>query len=208
MKRILTLHGVCFAVAAGLLFAGQIVLGVGFALGGLILRLESHVANQARADGSRKENEGSSIDGGSLTDEESFCLDMTEPWMQKNSGWDQIDVYPSKFRYERQNCRGAPPSYDEAWEYEIKNDAMVFQRLLDRRKGGIYEDQYEVVNGCIQEDAIERKNREYEQWLTSKSQEDKEFWSNRQPYSADHVARLKREILWHELHGALKYFIL
>jgi hypothetical protein len=210
MKRFLTLHAVCFAIAVLLLIAGQVLLGVGFALAGLILHLESRLDSlPPRKEDRHDEATDSSYDESPPTDEEpeSFALAMTEPWMEEQSGWDTVDIYPSRHRYERSYCFGGPPTHEEVWEYAVKEGDAVFQRLLDRREHGIYEDQYEIVNGCIQEDVFERKDRQHQAWLRSQGDENlKRLLQGTPAFEA--IARCRREILWHELHGALRVFIL
>ncbi len=210
MKRV---YELCFVCGVMSMYYGQMLPGIAFVLGGLILRLESKIEGnrgepKSTASASAVDEAQTEEDPLYSNDEEPFYLDMTIPMLEAESGWDRIELYPSRHQYERQSCYGGPPVYEEIWEYDIKAHASVFVRLLDRHKEDLNNDhQYEIVNGCIQEDVIERKNRDHETWLNSLSDKDRQRFQY-QPYSAKEIAELKREVIWHELQGAVKYFIL
>jgi hypothetical protein len=214
IRRIVNSYEIYLVLGALLLFKGKALWGIASVFYGLIVRLESKI------DGYRSEIKSTaaeqSIHTDALAEEKPFCLaeeepfylDMTVPILKADSGWDNVHLYPSRHQYERQRCYGGPPEYEEIWEYDIKAHASVFVRLLDRHKEDLNDEhQYDVVNGCIQEDVIERENRDHETWLNSLPEKNRETFQY-QPYSAKEIAELKREVIWHELQGAVKYFIL
>jgi hypothetical protein len=121
---------------------------------------------------------------------------------------DTVDVYRSQQIYKRTVFFGDPPITREVWEYFIKDDRVVFERLRDRSKTSFGPPEYEVVNNVVLEGAYKEKQREWDEskrWWDAKR---REYWENRPLYSDEQLAAIRGEVLWNEVHGILKYFIL
>ena len=129
----------------------------------------------------REESEGSKRKVSSTEEELGFGFNLTAPWIEAEHGWENVTVYPMQRRFQREICFGGPPVTEEAWEYDLKEDSVVVCRLLDRyeKHFGSVETAYTVVNSTILEG-----------------------------YSSEKIAIMRKEVVWHELHGAIRYFIL
>jgi hypothetical protein len=134
----------------------------------------------SRYDVTRKSKSGESQD----TEPEEFYIHFPDP---AESGWLNYTVIPSKSIYKEEICFGGPPVDISTYEYAVKGD-HVFARLVDLREDDIYGKQYEVVNGQVLETEIR----------------------SRKPYDSTdgHIERLKKEVMWNETIGSLRYFIL
>jgi hypothetical protein len=202
--RFFTFPNVCIGLGLLLLYQEKTLLGVGFVLSGLILRLERMIRNPEK-----KEVRGDKRPvSGSDEESRSFGFNLTRPKQALDSGWSTASIFPAQHRYQRSDCYGGPPVTEELWEYDIKERSAVFQRLLDRYDVNFEGPEYEVVNGNVLEDVFERKRSEREIWLNSLPEEKREFYGSNSPYSTERLTELRREVLWFELHGAMKYFIL
>jgi hypothetical protein len=204
--RFITASNVCFGFGLLLLSQDKTLLGVGFILAGLIFRLERQIHNHQRND--QKKVESNRTDDKVEEEPESFGLNLTRSSQAANSGWSNASVYPARHRYERQDCYGGPPVTENLWEYDIKEQCVVFHRLLDRYDVNFRGPEYEVVNGSVLEDVFEERSRERENWINSLPEEKREYYRSTSPYSAERMEELRREVTWREMHGAVKYFIL
>jgi len=104
---------------------------------------------------------------------------------------DSVEVYRSKQIYERRLFFGDPPITREVWEYLIKDDRVVFERLRDRSKTSFGPPEYEVVNNVVLVGAYKEKRREWDEskrWWDDKS---REFWENRPLYSDEKLAAIR-----------------
>jgi hypothetical protein len=130
-------------------------------------------------------------------EEEPYSFALRGPY------WRELSLYPSRLRYELDNC--------EVWEYQVKEEqAIVVQRLRDRLRfdlSSVERAEYEVVNGCLQLNVIERRNSERQDY-SDREDEDQKFRLLLQPYSPRALETLRKSVIWHQVHGAIKYFIL
>lgn len=120
------------------------------------------------------------------TSPEEFYMHFPDPG---ESGWLNYTVIPSENSYKEELCFGGPPADISTYEYTVKVD-QVFGRLVDLREEdlsalGVH---YEVVNGQVLEAEIRIRS----------------------PYNSTdgHIERLRKGVIWHEVTGSLRYFIL
>jgi hypothetical protein len=203
--RFITYPNAFIGIGLLLLYQERTLLGVGFVLAGLISRLEALIRIPEKEE--RKSNRDNRLTDKAKEESVSFGFNLTRPWIAADSGWENATLYPAHCRYEETYCFGKPPVIKEVWKYDIKEEAFIFHRLLDRHEEDLYGREFEVVNGIVLEAVFEQKNREHELWLNSLSEEEKAGF-RAPPYSAEEIEKLRRETEWHELHGAMKYFIL
>jgi len=111
--------------------------------------------------------------------------------------WDTIDVFPSRKQYERAYCIGDTGTYHELWGYDIK-EKWVFVRLLDHREEDWNGSWWKVVNGTVLEDAI----------TTRHSDPHGHGLRVFKDLHLEIIGKYKKQVLWHELKGAERYFIL
>jgi len=121
---------------------------------------------------------------------------------------DSVEVYRSKQIYERRLFFGHPPITREVWEYFIKDDQVVFERLRDRSETSFGPPEYEVVNNVVLVGAYKEKQREWDEPKRSWDDTSRKFWEKSPLYSDEKLADIHGEVLWNEVHGILKYFIL
>jgi hypothetical protein len=119
---------------------------------------------------------------------------------------DTIAVYRLKQIYERTVFSG-PPIHREVWEYFIKDGRLVFERLRDRSETWSGPPEYEVVNNALLEVAYKEKQREWEERI-GRNADGGEYLKKNPRYSDEKLAAIRKELLWKEVHGVLKYFIL
>jgi hypothetical protein len=122
-----------------------------------------------------------------MAEPEEVTLRYPNPYQ---AGWHNCTVRPITKTYEEEKCFVGSPTMTSTYEYEVKGD-QVFERLLDEHIDGYrdgYGDGYFVVNGQVLEADIRKM-----------------MWSEA---AEKRIKRLKRDILWHELTGSVRYFIM
>jgi hypothetical protein len=140
----------------------------------------------------------------SKPEEPEFHLDVTAEHAPKESEWEWWDVFPNQKRLTHQyGWRELELSIDEVYEYAVRHTS-VFVRLLEKSAEGVDGHVYEVFGGSVNtarlEEDYEKKIKKYENDVN------KDLFLHNTP--AIISARLQREIVWHEIYGAVRYFIL
>lgn len=111
-----------------------------------------------------------------------------ESFSYRLDGETTVEVFPHCKRYEEQWV-GDGQSTDETYEYEVR-DTQVFARLTEKAVDSILSGKcQEVLRGQVLEDAI-----------TGKRPLD--------DLNTHYLNRMKTLVLWHEVLGPLRYFIL
>jgi hypothetical protein len=130
----------------------------------------------------------------SSEDDEDFSLSY--PTMSENSYHFAV-VSPSKRTYQEEFSHSFS-SQKAYYEYTLKGETQVFARLIDSFDEAILRSpRYKVVNGHVQRDVV--RQEEHGRWS---SKEDREY------FTASALEQLDHDVLWHEVIGSLRYFIL
>lgn len=136
-------------------------------------------------------------------EENEFELDTTTSYLYSNSGWERWTVLPNQKRLTHDHCYGGPPSHVEIYEYAVRHTS-VFVRLIEKSTERFDEHEYEVFGGTINtarlEEDYSKKIKKYENDVN------KDLFLSDTP--AIISARLQEEIFWHEIYGAIRYFML
>ena len=191
-------------IGISLLCYGSIVPGYLFLLVGGATAYLMH--NQQKnyeailADLRAKQEQSANDDDGDERDEpESFSFDLTDPHVEKDSGWTNYELFPARLRYTRSSCQDGPPLYKTVYEYSVKEGDSVFQRCLDdwredvRPQGGT---RYDVVNGQVLYKP---------EWDKPSDEKGLQALKN---YPEEHLEELKANVLWHEVKGEVGWLIL
>jgi hypothetical protein len=132
-----------------------------------------------------------------------FHLDVTTERDHTDSGWEYWDVFPNQKRLTHQRCHGGPPTHEEIYEYAVRHTS-VFVRLIEKSEQGFDEPEYKVFGGAINTARLEedyaKKIKKYE------NDPNKDLFLSDTPEIIS--AELQKEIVWHEIHGAIRYFVL
>lgn len=135
-------------------------------------------------------------------------LDMTTKRLNDESGWDYWDLLPPQKQLKRDSCHGGPPNVYEVYEYAVRSTS-VFVRLTERSAEGLYETVNTVFGGVILRSRIEEEYRKkckpYHpggEWEKSSSM------LSCIATPAETIADLEKETNWHEIYGAVRYFVL
>jgi hypothetical protein len=129
--------------------------------------------------------------------EDTHHLSLTTTELSEQSGWHSLTVFTIPFpHYVRERCWSGPPVHYETWEYDFKAGGdFLFHRLRDDHTDDLWYPRFDVVNGTVQEELIRRRDNESVSAFKVSAPE-------------DIIAGFKRQIEWHEAHGAVRYFIL
>jgi hypothetical protein len=130
---------------------------------------------------------------------ESCSLNTTTEEMSQKSAWEGWEVFRTLKQMTHERCRGGPPVRRERYEYDVRS-TTVFVRLLESSCEGFDDTTYDVFNRSINYPQIEAEYRR-----------DKERWKDNPSFITpieETVARLQKQIGWHEIHGAIRYFVL
>lgn len=187
----------CFIAAAAILLLYPTFVAGALALAGLVLFFKSGIIGQEKA---------ATVDADAA--EEGFHLDLTSKYLADNSGWENWDVLPQQKQLKHEECTGGPPVVYETYEYAVRGTS-VFVRLIEKSKEGLDDTVYTVLGGTILQSRIEEAYREkckpYEPGGKWEKNRDK---VSRFTTPAETVATLQKETNWHEIYGALRYFVL
>jgi hypothetical protein len=186
----------CFGGCPVAFYEGEKLTGWGLLLTALLLRItlmvEAHIRTMQPKE---KPEEPADFDADDPDDKySSFSINLTTPDMERDFGWEHVDVYKKSPRYLQTVCFGGPPVYKELWEYEIKEDIFVFHRLVDSFIDDLWDPRYEVVNGVVQQRMIESRNAEPDTFVVAPPEQQ--------------LAALRQKVEWHEADGIVRYFIL
>jgi hypothetical protein len=137
-------------------------------------------------------------------EEPEFALNATTGDYAKDSGWEYWNVYPRQMRLRHDRCSGGPPRHEDIYEYAVRHTS-VFVRLLERSEEDD-EPVYTVFDGSILQARLEEdyasKVKKYEKADVKM----KELMLSDTPTVI--AAALQKETAWHEIYGAVRYFIL
>jgi hypothetical protein len=177
---------ICSAVAIVCYFGIGREVGFVLLIGTAALAIIAAMSHFIREIADERERPANALKPESEAEEFQFALGLPHPG---EDGWDGCTITPSKNTYEHEFCGGGlfPPTDRSTYEYVIKDD-QVFNRLVEKHTDAIYGTHYEVINGQVLEgDIRKRKSAEFAEKL---------------------IERLKADVLWHQLTGSLRYFIL
>jgi hypothetical protein len=137
-------------------------------------------------------------------EEPEFHLDVTTERASKESeGGEYWDVFPNQKRLILQLCSGGSLTREEIYEYAVRHTS-VFVRLIEESKEISDEREYEVFGGSINTARLEedyaKKSKKYENDVN------KDLFLRDTPAIVS--AELQKKIVWHEIYGAVRYFIL
>lgn len=128
---------------------------------------------------------------------ETFLLKLTTSDAAKNSGWEFWEVFPTLKQMTHERALGDPRTHRERYDYEIRG-TNVFVRLLTSSREGCDDTTYDVFNGSINYPQIEAEH-----------QREKERWNGNPIFTLEEtIARLQKRIGWHEIYGAIRYFLI
>lgn len=140
----------------------------------------------------------SSPEEGGEDDEVSF--DMTSARLESHYGWDNVTIRLRNHTYIRNRCFGGPPAFEDTWEYQVLDGAVIFHRLKESNADDIYVGkQFDVLEGDLNYMHFEARNAEHRE---------KSGPLDLTPYDEETISGLRKQVTWHELHGAIKYLIL
>jgi hypothetical protein len=134
-----------------------------------------------------------------LEDEPELSFDMATNKIRNHSGWNTWTVYPTQKRIVNEFCYGGPPTWHKTFEYEIR-DETVLVRLVESSKESVDSPNFEVFNGVINLDYLEK---EYHR--------EKIRWGEDSPLLETpdmQRAWLEKQTAWHEMLGAARYIML
>jgi hypothetical protein len=136
-------------------------------------------------------------------EEPEFELETTTPYDYDDSGWERWTVLPNQKQLIRNRCGGGPTVHEEIYEYAVRHTS-VFVRLIEKSNEAFDEYEYEVFAGSINTARLEedyaKKIKKYE------NDANKDLFLGDTPTIIS--AELQKEIVWHEIYGAIRYFIL
>jgi hypothetical protein len=138
-------------------------------------------------------------------EEPDFWLNATNAYLEKRSGWDYWKVFPRRKRLTHQDCYGGPPTQDEVYEYEVRGTSL-FVRLIEKSEKGFDGRKYEVFNGSIVQAQLEEDYKKLVELYKDDSDETKSLMCSDTPTVLS--AKLQTKLTWHEMHGAVRYFVL
>jgi hypothetical protein len=102
------------------------------------------------------------------------------------SGWEKYTVFPSRQTYKRNYCFGGPPTYDETWEYEVR-ESQIFHRLVEARKEYFGDPIFEVIRGTVLESIKQ---------------------TTRAKFADNLIDRYRKNIEWHECKDSVRFELL
>jgi hypothetical protein len=133
-------------------------------------------------------------------EEPQFELDATTAYDSMQSGWERWTIFPNQNRLTNDYCGGGPPSHEEIYEYAVRHTS-VFVRLIEKSEEGFDGHEYEVFGGSVVQAQLEKTYaRRQKTW------KDDDMLKDYAPEIAS--ATLQKQIAWHEIYGAIRYFIL
>jgi hypothetical protein len=153
----------------------------------------------------KRSNTATGTPAGSTTIDDSFSLNATDAYLEKRSGWDCWEVFPRRKRLTHQDCYGGPPTQDEVYEYDVRGTSL-FVRLIEKSEKGFDARKYEVFNGSIVQAQLEEDYKKLVELYKDDSDETKNLMCSDTPTVLS--AKLQTKLTWHEMHGAVRYFVL
>jgi hypothetical protein len=133
-------------------------------------------------------------------EEPQFELDTTTSYDSTQSGWDRWTVLPNQNRLINDHCGGGPPRHEEIYEYAVRHTS-VFARLIEKSEDGFDGHEYEVFGGSVIQAQLEKTYAKRQ-----KTWKDDDMLKDYTPEIV--TAKLQKQIAWHEIYGAIRYFIL
>jgi hypothetical protein len=133
-------------------------------------------------------------------EEPEFELDVTTAYDSMQSGWERWTIFPNQNRLINDRCGGGPPRHEEIYEYAVRHTS-VFVRLIEKSEEGFDGHEYEVFGGSVVQAQLEKTYAKRQ-----KTWKDDDMLKDYTPEIAS--AKLQKQIAWHEIYGAIRYFIL